>query len=76
MSKFLGRFDFEIDIRGAAVVVTREPICSCCLSGEEVDYQINSIKSELDAVAKRMKAAIRKHREMPLYLETSDAPRS
>lgn len=59
-------FGFEIDLRGAWIVVEREPISSCALSDEEVDYQIEGLKNDLDAVAKKMKRAIHEQRSKPL----------
>jgi hypothetical protein len=67
------RFGFEIDICGARVVVTREPICSCCLTDGEVDHQIKRMKDELDQVAKKMKIAIKELNRKPLSLEVEDA---
>jgi len=60
-------FDFEIDINGARVIVVQEPIGSGCLGDGEVDYQIESLKKNLDAVSKRMKAAIREQKRKPLF---------
>ena len=67
MSGFPKRFGFEIDMRGARVVATREPICSCCLADSEVDYQIQAMKENLDQVAKQMKSAIREQQKAPLF---------
>lgn len=52
-------FDFDIDIHGARVVVRFHPLCSACLTDGEVDANIQLLKDDLDAVAGRMKAAIR-----------------
>ena len=71
MSGYYKRFSFEIDLRGARVVAAREPICSCCLTDTEVDYQIRELKANLDDVAKQMKSAIRKQQRQPLFLETT-----
>ena len=65
-------FGFEIDLRGAWIVVQREPISSCALTDDEVDYQIEGLKNDLDAVAKQMKRAIREQRKQPMF-EASDA---
>ena len=60
-------FDFDIDINGARVVVAREPISPGCLSDGEVDDEIKLLKDNLDAVAARMKVAIRKQAKQPLF---------
>jgi hypothetical protein len=62
-------FDFEVDqVRGARVVVRQEPLCQCCLSDGEIDANIKLLKDDLDAVAKRMKAAIRQQAREPMHL--------
>ena len=61
-------FDFEIDVfHGARVVVKREPLCAGCLSDGEIDANIKLLKDDLDAVAKRMKEAVRKQRASPIF---------
>ena len=60
-------FDFEIDMRGAHIVVTRTPIYPACLTDGEVDYHISYLKSELDRLSGEMKRAIREQRKKPLY---------
>ena len=52
-------FDFDIDSHGARVVVRLHPLCSACNTDREVDANIDLLKDDLDAVGKRMKAAIR-----------------
>ena len=59
-------FDFDINIHGARVVVRQGPLCPGCLSDGEVDGQIRLLKADLDAVAQRMKVAIRKQASQPL----------
>lgn len=60
-------FDFEIDIHGARIVTTKEPLTTASLYEPEIDNQVERLKNELDAVAKRMKAAIRKQENQPLF---------
>jgi hypothetical protein len=60
-------FDFDIDIYGARVVVREEPLCPGCMSDGEIDVQIKLLKENLDAVARRMKEAIRKQAKKPLF---------
>lgn len=69
MAKTGGVFDFDIDIHGARVVVAREPISNACLSDGEIDAQIKLLKADLDAVATRMKAAVRKQTTKSLFDE-------
>ena len=59
-------FEYDIDIHGARVVVRQEPLCAGCLSDGEVDANIAFLKNDLDAVAVRMKAAIRRQKAEPL----------
>jgi hypothetical protein len=51
-------FDYEINFSGARVVA-REPLCPRCLHDGEIDANIKALKDDLDAVAKRMKEALR-----------------
>ena len=59
MSDTVEVFDFDIDSYRARVVVRLHPLCSDCLTDAEVDASIKLLKENLDAVAKRMKSAIR-----------------
>jgi hypothetical protein len=52
-------FDFEYDIRGARVVVVRQPLMPPCCSDREIDRNIKLLKDNLDVVAAKMKKAIR-----------------
>jgi hypothetical protein len=60
-------FDYDIDIHGARVVVVRTPLHAGCTSDGEIDCNIRLLKDDLDAVAKRMKEAIRKQAKEPLF---------
>ena len=62
-------FDFEIDVHGARVIAVREPIFPACLSGGEIDENIRLLKADLEAVAKRMKAAVLKQASEPVTFE-------
>jgi hypothetical protein len=66
MGKTIGVFDFEIDIQGARVVAQVEPLCGGCLSDGEIDANIRLLKDDLDAVAERMKIAVRAQAKAPL----------
>ena len=52
-------FDFDIDTDGARVVVRFHPLGSSCHTDSEVDANIKLLKEDLDAVAERMKAALK-----------------
>ena len=67
MTKTVSVFDFAMDIHGARVVVRTEPLCAGCLSDGEIDTNIRLLKDDLDTVAKRMKAAVRKQAKAPLF---------
>lgn len=69
MAKTIKVFDFKVDMRGAWIVLSREPISNCCLTDSEVDERIEALKDDLDAVAKRMKLAIREQTKKLLYPE-------
>jgi hypothetical protein len=69
-------FDFKMHISGAIVVARPRAddwLCPGCLSDEEVDANIQSLKDDLDAVAKRMKKGIRER--PPLAPRSKNAPR-
>jgi hypothetical protein len=67
MGKTVGAFDFDIGMDGARVVPCSSPLMAGCLSDDEVDACILLLKKDLDAVARRMKAAIEKHKRQPLF---------
>ena len=76
MASTVGVFDFEMsNLHGPSVIAVRDRLCAGCLSDGEIDANIRLLKDDLDAVAKRMKAALRR---MPddLFLDPVDAPRS
>ncbi|HEX9587767.1 MAG TPA: hypothetical protein VGA15_08480 [Bradyrhizobium sp.] len=59
-------FDFEIaGIHGARVVAVKEPLTPGCCDDGEIDANIELLKKDLDAVAVRMKAAVRKQAAQP-----------
>ena len=72
MAKTINVFDFEMNISGAAIVAAgndgnRSRLSSRCLSDGEVDGQIRLLKADLDAVAIRMKKAIREQAKKPIF---------
>ena len=64
-------FDFECNISGAAVIVVRTPLMPRCLSDGEIDANIRSLKQELDAVALKMKKAVREQAKKPDFPNAS-----
>jgi len=71
LAKTVGVFDFEINVYGARVVVRGKSLLTRCRSGVEIDADIQLLKDDLDAVAKRMKSAVRKQAQEPLGLEVT-----
>jgi hypothetical protein len=67
MSKTVKVFDFDEDASGVSFVVVRQPIASSALSAAEVDIELAQLKADLDAVARRMKAALVKRASRPLF---------
>jgi hypothetical protein len=65
MANTIKVFDFDIDIHSARVVVREGLLCAGCRSDGEIDANIRLLKDDLDAVAQRMKAAIRKQDAQP-----------
>ena len=59
-------FDFDIDFSGAWVFVAQEPMFPKCLSDGEVDTNIRLLKDNLDAVAQKMKVALREQAKKPI----------
>lgn len=55
-------FDFEIDIHGARIVVAKLPLMPGCLDDGTIDANIRALKDNLDAVAAKMKVAVRLQR--------------
>jgi hypothetical protein len=59
MTNTIHVFDFDIDANGARVVPCREPLHARCIDSGEIDENIRQLKADLDAVAVRMKVAVR-----------------
>ena len=51
-------FGYDDGLHGLFVVVEREPLTAGCVTVQEIDSSIELLKSELDRVAMRMKAAL------------------
>jgi hypothetical protein len=69
MAGTIKAFDFKIDINGAQVIAAKSFIGNACSSDQSIDDMIACLKNDLDAVAIRMKAAIKKQAFEPLWLE-------
>jgi len=62
-------FDYEISpLRGVQVVPAKTPLMAGCVTDGEIDTNIKLLKDDLDAVAVRMKAALRKEQSKPLRI--------
>jgi hypothetical protein len=59
MENTVKAFDFECDMLGGRVFVARTPLMPPCLSDGEIDYNIQLLKDNLDALAPKMKKAVR-----------------
>lgn len=59
-------FGFEIDIHGARVTSYHRALCAGCTSNGEIDANIRLLKADLDAVAKKMKVALKKQQREPV----------
>jgi len=58
-------FDFKIDSNGARVVVARLPLTPECLDSDAIDEAIEALKDDLDIIAAKMKAAVRRRATQP-----------
>lgn len=63
-------FDFTDTIHGVTIVPARDRLSTASLSPVEIDRQVQTLKDDLDHVAKAMKAAIAAPR--PLGLRTTN----
>ena len=53
-------FHFEVNTSSARIVVARLPLTPECPDGEAVDAAVEALKHDLDVVAVKMKAALRR----------------
>ncbi len=60
MSRIIGKFDFDESIYGVRFTSAALGLSAGCLSEGEIDRHLERLKSDLDVVAQRMKAALRK----------------
>ncbi len=69
----LQKFDFREEWpRGLQLFVTTDPFMPSVASEDEIDWQIQALKDDLDAVARRMKKALTK-RPNDMFLDASNA---
>jgi hypothetical protein len=64
-ARMAGAFDFKIDSNGARIVVARLPLTPDCTDDDAIDAVIEALKHDLDAVAPKMKAAVRRQARRP-----------
>jgi hypothetical protein len=61
MSKALGVFGFDVGPKGVSIYSTTDYVTNAAMTDAELDRQIMVVKLDLDATAKRAKAALRKY---------------
>ena len=67
MANIVNVFGYEMaGAAGAAITANRTRLSPACKSVEEIDAQVMVLKQCLDAVAERMKDAIRKDERVPV----------
>jgi len=69
MPQTVRKFDYDLTIHGARVLATSDALTAGCLAEGEIDTAIQMLKDDLDAVAKRMKLAVKTHRQSLLFPE-------
>jgi hypothetical protein len=60
-------FDCERDWRGARAIFVHTPIMSLCTTDAEIHVKIKLLKDNLDAVALKMKKAIRERADKLVF---------
>lgn len=53
-----GKFEMEEALAGVSIRAVRDPLTMACLTADEVDREVEALKSELDWLARRMKRRI------------------
>ena len=56
-------FDIEESIHGLRIVAKGDGLTTASLHGPEIDAQVARLKAELDAVARKMKAKLKRPRK-------------
>jgi len=51
----IGKFDFDEDEGGLTLVAIAERLSASCMRPEEIDWAVEALKTDLDAVARKMK---------------------
>ena len=66
MAKTLHKFDYrDIGIAGLELFVTTTPFMPAVVSDGEIDWQIEALKADLDAVGAKMKRALQQRNARP-----------
>ncbi|MCA3256348.1 MAG: hypothetical protein INF91_12115 [Alphaproteobacteria bacterium] len=59
MANTIGKFDFDMGPHGARFRAVARDLSAGCLTDGEIDEYARWLKDDIDAVAKRMKKAVR-----------------
>ena len=51
----VGKFDINEDANGLAIVAKTDRMSSSCMNATEIDWAVQALKADLDAVARLMK---------------------
>lgn len=60
MARTVGKFDYDDSSHGVRFTSASLGLSAGCLSDDEIDAYLHMLKDDLDAVARRMKAALSK----------------
>ena len=58
MTRMIGKFDFDDSVYGVRFTSAALGLSAECLLDSEIDTHLQSLKDDLDGVARRMKAAL------------------
>ena len=70
MANTVGKFDYDDIVHGLRFKAVSQTLSAGCLTEGEIDEYRDMLKADLDAVAKRMKAALKKR---PTLIELRNA---
>ncbi len=59
IAKTIGKFSYEDSIHGLRFTALSNGLSAGCLTGTEIDEYCKMLKADLDAVAKKMKVALK-----------------
>lgn len=60
-------FKFDESIHGLTLFAKTAELSAACLADGEIDYQVKALKSELDAMAKKMKRRLIERRTESVF---------